>query len=220
MKFSSPTWSSYHLSSGRTDGRTRCRSSTCRDCSCSPAWSCTTWSPRLRGARPGPPWSGARWCYTAPPPDISTLQLQTGAATPVWQVWQLPYLGFWIFQKQVTQWAKSGDIGAKNRKKWPKNLSNGQKKQVSPPLPSLPKWGNAAPGVFSMIVKYSWRFVWSFSGQSRAREQAEQARTGNCNQANCDPPSTKQPPAAPPPATLLPAQWPHTSYYTTEFDLG
>ena len=34
--------------------------------------------------------------------------------------------------KQVTQWAKSGDIGAKNRKKWPKNLSNGQKKQVSP----------------------------------------------------------------------------------------
>ena len=30
----------------------------------------------------------------------------TGAATPVWQ---------------VTQWAKSGDIGAKNRKKWTKN---------------------------------------------------------------------------------------------------
>ena len=73
----------------------------------------------------------------------------SGAATPVWQVWQLPYLGFWIFQKQVTQWAKSGDIGAKNRKKWLKNLSNGQQKQVSPPLPSLPKWGNAAPGFFN-----------------------------------------------------------------------
>jgi len=26
-----------------------------------------------------------------------------------------------------------------------KNLSNGQKQQVSPSLPSLPKWGNAAP---------------------------------------------------------------------------
>ena len=57
-----------------------------------------------------------------------------GAATPVWQVWQLPYLGVQIFQKQVTQWAKSGDIGAKNRRKWPKSLSNGQKA----------KWGNAA----------------------------------------------------------------------------
>ena len=44
------------------------------------------------------------------------------AATPVWQVWQLPYLGFYIFPKQVTQWAKSGDIGAKNKRKWPKNL--------------------------------------------------------------------------------------------------
>ena len=28
-------------------------------------------------------------------------------ATPVCQVWQLPYLGFSIFQKQVTLWAKS-----------------------------------------------------------------------------------------------------------------
>ena len=39
------------------------------------------------------------------------------AATPVWQVWQLPYLGFYIFQKQVTQWAKSGDIEAKKQEK-------------------------------------------------------------------------------------------------------
>ena len=87
-----------------------------------------------------------QWVDQHPNFRLRLIVILTGAATPVWQVWQLPYLGFWIFQKQVTQWAKSGDIGAKNRKKWPKNLSNGQKKQVSPPLPSLPKWGNAAPG--------------------------------------------------------------------------
>ena len=60
---------------------------------------------------------------------------------------QLPYLGFYIFQKQVTQWAKSGDTRAKNRRIWPKNLSTRQKKQVSASLPSLPKWGNAAPDI-------------------------------------------------------------------------
>ena len=77
----------------------------------------------------------------------------SGAATPVWQVSQLPYLGLQIFQKQMTQWAKSGDIGAKNGKNWSKNLSNGQKKQVFLPLPSLPKWGNAAPAYKSLCPR-------------------------------------------------------------------
>ena len=46
----------------------------------------------------------------------------------------------------MTQWAKSGDTRAKNKRKLTKNLSDGLKKQVSASLPSLPKWVYAAPG--------------------------------------------------------------------------
>ena len=36
-------------------------------------------------------------------PGVQIIWSNSEAATPVWQVWQLPYLGFYIFQKQVTQ---------------------------------------------------------------------------------------------------------------------
>ena len=50
----------------------------------------------------------------------------------------MPYLGFGIFQKQVTQWVKSGDMWARNKKNCQKS-NQMDKKQVSSPLPSLPK---------------------------------------------------------------------------------
>ena len=91
--------------------------------------------------------------------NASIRAMTPGAATPVWQVWQLPYLGVWIFQKQVTQWAKSGDIGAKNERKWPKNPIKWAKNQVSASLPSLSKWANAAPDwvPFSFYQIRLWR---------------------------------------------------------------
>ena len=45
--------------------------------------------------------------------------------------------------------------GQKTKKMSKKNLSSGQKNQVSPPLPSLPKWGNAAPGTWCPLTSPS-----------------------------------------------------------------
>ena len=40
-----------------------------------------------------------------------------------WQPWPWPFLGFWTDQKQVIPWTKTGDIGAKNDRKWQKKTA-------------------------------------------------------------------------------------------------
>ena len=50
----------------------------------------------------------------------------------------------------MTQWAKSGDIGVENGQK---TYQMGKKEQVSASLPSLSKWGNAAPETGG-VIKY------------------------------------------------------------------